>query len=210
MNHKDYTILGYSGHAYVVIEAALNLKLNLRGYCNPEEVKNNPFKLVYRGDESDSEAPIWRSDDVILLGIGNNDIRAKLGVEVLQRGLLLDEIIHPDANVSKYSSLGVGSFVARGACINPMVRIGRFVIVNTSAVIDHECSIADGVHIAPGAVLAGNVKVGRNTFIGANSVIKQGVSIGEHCIIGAGSVVLKDVQDHQTCVGNPARLIKRF
>lgn len=207
MQNKDYIVLGYSGHAYVVIEAAFNLHLSVIGYCNPKEVEYNPFNLVYKGDESDSNADIWRTDYGILLGIGNNNIRTKLGIQVLNSGLSLPAVIHPDANVSAYSKIGYGSFVARGAAINPFATIGRFAVINTSAVIDHECVIHEGVHIAPGAILAGNVTVGRSSFVGANATIKQGVTIGEHCIIGAGSVVLKDVQDHQTYVGNPARLI---
>jgi sugar O-acyltransferase (sialic acid O-acetyltransferase NeuD family) len=209
MTNKDFTILGYSGHAYVVIEAALNLHLNVVGYCELKETVKNPYNLVYKGDESDTDADIWQSDSAILLGVGNNVIRTKLGIQVLQTALELPEIIHPDANVSTYAKIGEGSFVARGASINPFVKIGRFAIVNTGAIIDHECTIHEGVHIAPGTVLAGNVSVGRNTFIGANAVVKQGVSIGEHCIIGAGSVVLKDIHDHQTYVGNPAMLIDR-
>ena len=64
-------------------------------------------------------------------------------------------------------------------------------MINNSAVVDHECIIESGSHIAPGSILLGNVKVGRNTLVGANSVIKEGVEIGSNVIIGAGSVVLK-------------------
>ncbi len=42
-----------------------------------------------------------------------------------------------------------------GAIINADVRIGRHVIVNTAAVVDHDCRVKDFVHIAQGAVLAG-------------------------------------------------------
>lgn len=207
--NRDYIIFGYSGHAFVVIEAAFSLHLSVVGYCSPKEMDKNPFNLHYKGDESDTSSSVWHAKEGILLGIGNNHIRTKLGIQVLQAGLLLPAIAHPDANISTYSKIDKGSFVARGASINPFVKIARFVIINTSAVIDHECIIHEGAHIGPGAVLAGNVVVGRGSFIGANAVIKQGVRIGEHCIIGAGSVVLRDVHDNQTYVGNPARLITK-
>ena len=80
-------------------------------------------------------------------------------------------------------------------------------IINTGAIIEHDCSIGDFSHIAPGAVLAGNVSIGSGCMIGANSVIKQGVKVGDNVIIGAGAVVLKDVNAETTFVGNPAKQI---
>jgi acetyltransferase EpsM len=85
--------------------------------------------------------------------------------------------------------------------------MGSGVIINTSAVIEHECQIHDSVHIAPSATLAGNVTVKRGAFIGANAVLKQGVTIGERAVVGAGSVVLQDIPDFTTLVGNPGRFI---
>ena len=92
--------------------------------------------------------------------------------------------------------------------INSQVIIGKGCIVNTGAIIDHECEIGDFSHIAPGATLSGNVKVGKSCFIGANSTVIQGVKIGNNVIIGAGAVVIKDVPDNITIVGNPAKIIK--
>jgi acetyltransferase EpsM len=86
-------------------------------------------------------------------------------------------------------------------------KIGRNVILNTACIIEHDCTIGDSSHIAPGAVLAGNVKVGERTFIGANAVKKQGVKIGNDVIVGAGSVVIHDIPNNQKVVGNPCRLI---
>ncbi|MDZ7692666.1 MAG: DapH/DapD/GlmU-related protein [Balneolaceae bacterium] len=72
-----------------------------------------------------------------------------------------------------------------------MSEIGKYVILNTNCVIEHECRIANGVHVAPGAVLAGNVEVGKGSFIGANTVVKESVSIGEDVIVGAGATIIK-------------------
>ena len=92
--------------------------------------------------------------------------------------------------------------------MNAFSRIGDGCILNTGCIIEHECTIANFVHIAPGSVLLGNVCVGESSLIGANAVIKPGVIIGSNVTIGAGSVVLRDIPDGETWAGNPARKIK--
>ena len=66
--------------------------------------------------------------------------------------------------------------------------IKKGVIINTGAIVEHECIINDYAHIAPGAVLAGSVFVGANSFIGANAVVKQGVKIGKN-VISIGKII---------------------
>ena len=48
----------------------------------------------------------------------------------------------------------------------------------------------------------------KGASIGAGAVILPGVTIGKHAMVGAGAVVTKNVPDHATVVGNPARRLK--
>ena len=50
--------------------------------------------------------------------------------------------------------------------------------------------------------------IGKNSVIGVCSIILPGVRIGNHCIVAAGAVVTKDVPDHCTVAGNPAKIIR--
>ena len=47
----------------------------------------------------------------------------------------------------------------KGAIVVPGSVIGRNVIVNSGAIVEHEVVLGDFVHIAPGAVILGNVQV---------------------------------------------------
>jgi sugar O-acyltransferase (sialic acid O-acetyltransferase NeuD family) len=200
-------IIGYSGHAYVVIDAAEKTGLHVDLYAEKEELTHNPFNLKYIGFEGDENFRVWDIGYEFILGIGDNSIREKVTELIASKKEKLISVIHPSANISSYAEIGRGTFVAAGAMINPLVRIGKSVIINTGAIIEHECNISNYAHIAPGAVLAGNVKVGERSFIGANAVIKEGVEIGNDVVIGSGTVILKNVQSESKVVGNPGRLL---
>ncbi|MCX7548854.1 acetyltransferase [Xanthomarina sp. F1114] len=206
MSNKKTILAGYSGHGFVVTEAAVLSNIIIDGYLEPKEILPNHFNLEYLGFEMDPNFE-WDRDIDFILGIGDNQIRHKLGKFIQSKSKEILNIIHPSASVTKMLTMGSGNFIAKNSSINPIVEIGNFCIINTGAIVEHECVIGDTVHIAPGAVLAGNVKVGTNTFIGANSVIKQGVTIGENVIIGAGAVIIKDIADNSKVVGNPGRII---
>lgn len=205
---KPVAIVGYSGHAYVIIDIFLNAGRLVTAYCDQEEKNNNPYHLTYLGKESEVINKLKKFD--FFACVGHNGIREKIHTQLSQFLGNPINAIHPSAVISASVRMGDGVMIAANATLNPLVEIGRGVICNTSTSIDHECIIGDFTHVAPGAVLCGNVTIGRSSFIGANSVIRQGVTIGNNVIIGAGTVVVKDIPDNTTVVGNPARkLVKK-
>jgi len=200
---KAVAIIGYSGHSFVVLDAAKQMGLDVKYYCERNQVSCNPFGLHCLGDEGSASFD-WDSTDEFILGIGNNKIRQKVAALIVSKKKSLLNVIHPSAIISKYATFGKGNFFAANVVVNALAKIADHCILNTGCIVEHECVIHNGVHLGPGAVLAGNVSAGENSFIGANSVIKQGVSIGRGVIVGAGSVVVKNIPDHEIWVGNPA------
>ncbi len=205
-NNKYIVVVGYSGHAYVMIDAALGMNLKIKGYFEKRKKNLNPFNIKYLGSEDDKLNLISYKDYSLCIGIGDNNLRSKISNNLRKDGFHLINIFHPNSKISNNTNFGSGVFVARNAVINPLCDIGNDVIINTSATIDHECKISDNSHIAPGAVLLGNVNIGTNSFIGANSVIKEGINIGNNVIIGAGSVILDEVEDNSLVYGNPGKI----
>ena len=201
-------IIGYSGHAYVVAESFIAKGNTVSYYTDLNEASNNPFNLTYLGFEASSNFKGWEMFLNCILGIGDNNLREKAGNLILSKSKQLVNVIDANALISKSAYIGLGVFASKGVLINAFANIGDFAILNTGCIIEHECQIGKAAHVAPGAVLAGNVIIGERSFIGANSVIKQGVKIGNDVIIGAGSVILNDINDNQTVVGNPSRIIK--
>ncbi len=207
MLNKEIVLVGFSGHGFVVADAAIASNMNLRYYADKKQITKNPFDLAYLGFENDLDFAFRNKEYDYILGIGDNLIRRKTADLLISKGVDLLNVIHPSASLSTKVQFGIGNFISRNVSVNALVEIGDFCILNTGCIIEHECIIGNGVHIAPGAVLAGNVEIGDNTFVGANSVIKQGVRIGANVIIGAGSVILKDIADNRKIVGNPGKEI---
>lgn len=196
-------IIGYSGHAYVVVDAAIQSGLHVVGYCEECPKEFNPFDLIYLGNEKAADFD-WGTY-AFILGIGDNKIRSRVAESVKTNGGRLVNVVHPTAWVSSTVHLGSGLFIGANVSINALASVGDQSILNTGCILEHECVLGAAVHLGPGSVLAGKVKVGANTFVGANAVVRQGVTIGENAVIGAGAVVVRDIMDGETVVGNPAR-----
>lgn len=201
-----YYLIGYSGHAYVTIESAFACKYEVLGYFETEEKKQNPYNLSFMGTDENLMNNNRFNEIPVFVGLGDNSLRSRIFEKLKHQKFI--NIIDPSANVSNTVLLNEGIYIGKNACVNALSKIGKGAIINTAAIVEHDCDINDFVHIAPGAVLCGNVKVEKNSFIGANSVIKQGITIGSNVVIGAGSVVVKNVPDAGMYVGIPLRKIR--
>lgn len=113
-------------------------------------------------------------------------------------GRLLTGIeIHPEAKIGK----------------NLFIDHGTGVVIGQTAVIGDDCTIYQGVTLGgKGDGLADEKRhptIGNNVIVGAYAQILGGITVGDFARIGANAVVTKDVEDHATMVGNPARFIGR-
>ncbi len=191
---KQIYIYGASGHGLVVADIARA--------CGYEKII-----FVDDGDnEHTSFDEIEQTDKMPLaLGVGNNNIRAKLFEKVKNRGFEILTLIHPSSIISPSAVIGAGAVIMPNVAVNAKAIIGDGAILNTGCIIEHECVVEDFVHISPNAALAGNVKVGKMTHIGIGSCVIQGINIGTGSVVGAGSVVIKDIGDFKKAYGNPCK-----
>lgn len=205
LESKSVFLFGYSGHAYVIIESLLDAGYSIKGYFDYRKAEKNPYNLAYVGFEGDVDVKAIVGTDLVFPAVGENLVRKK--IISLFENLGLNQFVAVDlsANISKTAKLNKSTYIGKNVTLNAQSEIGKGVILNTSCIVDHECKVADFVHIAPGAVLCGNVSIGEDSFVGANSVVKENVKISTGNVIGAGSVVLRDVEEKGVWVGNKLR-----
>jgi sugar O-acyltransferase (sialic acid O-acetyltransferase NeuD family) len=213
MHRKDpYVIWGSAGHAKVLEEI-----IALRGgqvialFDNSDVSSALPGVELYKGVEGFRQ---WLKNESGSLGtvyglvaIGGSRGRERLEIQrfFLEKGVIVPNLFHPAAVISKSARVGEGTQILALASVAAGSNLGSACIVNHHASIDHECEIGHGVHLAPGSTLCGCVVVGDNVFVGAGAIVLPRLRIGENSIIGAGAVVTKDVPANCTVMGNPAR-----
>jgi len=207
MMTKELTILGASGHGKVIADIAEQLGYKVKFYDDAYPSKKNIEHWLIQGTCSDlvalNKTNTKLTNDVVV-AIGNNEIRQKK-IQLLQKNNFnIITLTHPNAVISPYASLASGTVVLAGAVVNAFAKIGVGCIINTSAVVEHDCSIDDFSHICPNAALAGGVSVGVKSWVGIGCQVKQLITIGDNCIIGAGSTVINNIPNNTIAYGSPA------
>ncbi len=144
-----------------------------------------------------------------ICSVGSPRIRKNIVQKILQRGFKFATIIHPNAILTKYVTLGEGVIVCAGVIMTNEIKIGDHVIINLDVTIGHDTRIEDYCTISPGVHLSGYNSIKQGVDIGTGAVTIQNITIDEWTIIGAGAVVTKNFTNNVTAVGVPAKVIKK-
>lgn len=206
--------LGAGGHAKVVIEIVRALgSFELVGLLDPRPDLHGREVLGVPVLGGDTLIASLYDDGVehAFIGLGSGhemEGRARLYEEARGAGFHVPALVHPAALVSPSASLGPGATLCAGAVVNAAARAGADLLVNTAAVVEHDCVLGDHVHVATGARLASGVRVGDVVHVGLGACVNQGVSIGAGSVVGSGAVVIEDVPEGVVVAGVPSRVLR--
>ena len=190
----EILVYGGGGHAAVLADVLAAQGHTLAGIFADAKPTRDWGQTPYLGPYDPEAYP----ELPLILAIGHNAARREKAGLIRHR---FTEGIHPSVLLSPSAGIGEGTVLYHGSIVQAGAQLGRHVIVNTSATIDHDCCIADFAHIAPGCNLCGGVEVGEGALIGVGAKLIPGVKIGAWATVGAGSVVLRDVPAGVTVVG---------
>ncbi len=130
-------------------------------------------------------------------GIINIEIRVKLFELLAGYGFAFPILRHPRATVEPSAQLEDGVQVFANAYVGSSAVLREKCMVNTGAIVSHDCEIGRYTHIAPGCLLAGHVHVGERALIGMGVTTIIGLKIGDGARVGNGAVLLADVPARQ-------------
>jgi sugar O-acyltransferase (sialic acid O-acetyltransferase NeuD family) len=197
---NDYILLGGGEHARVVLDVLLSGGVKVHALFDPK-YSDNLFGVPQLGEYKPTVFPGAKA----IVAIGNNGTRKRVAEGCAHTFGLA---VHPSAIVSPYSTVAIGSMIFQGTIIQASAAIGKHVIINTGAQVDHDCVVGDYAHLAPSVTLCGTVQVGEGALVGAGATVIPGIKIGKWSVIGAGAVVTKDVPDYAVVVGVPSKVIR--
>jgi sugar O-acyltransferase (sialic acid O-acetyltransferase NeuD family) len=145
--------------------------------------------------------------DGLAMGVGNPEVRLRLGQELKRRfpGIPWPVLIHPSVRHHESCQFAEGVTICAGNIATVNVKIQEFAVVNLGCTIGHEASIGAASVINPLTAISGGVKIGTGVLVGAHVSILQYLSIGDHAVIGSGAMVNKDVASNTTVMGVPAK-----
>jgi sugar O-acyltransferase (sialic acid O-acetyltransferase NeuD family) len=128
-------------------------------------------------------------------GIVDINVRVKIFESLQSGGFSFPALVHPRATIESSAEMGDGVQVFANAYVGSDAILAPKCMVNTNAVVSHDCIIGEFSHIAPGALLAGHVHVGARTLVGMGVTTAIGVKIGDGVRVGNGANLLTDVPD---------------
>ena len=205
---KPLILVGGGGHCLSVIDAAESAGLVIAGILDmPAKVGSTlaGYKVV----GTDADIPRLAAGHSFIITIGDvgrsSALRTTLAELIADSGGSFATIVASTARISPHATVGEGSVVLHGACINAGAIVGRHCIVNTLACVDHEAQVGSFSHISTGAMINGQARVGERCMVGSNATVAQCVNIVGDTILGASSLALHHITTPGTYVGVPAK-----
>lgn len=126
-------------------------------------------------------------------GIGNVDVRLRIFDLLAKTGFVCPSIVHPSAVVEQSAFLEAGVQVFAHAYVGSAARVGFGTVINTGAIVHHDCVIGQVVNLSPGATLAGNVRVEDYAQIGMRATVNLQITVGTRALLGNGCTVKANV-----------------
>ncbi|OOF01930.1 NeuD/PglB/VioB family sugar acetyltransferase [Salinivibrio sp. MA607] len=213
--NKKCLIIGCGSHAHSVISIVESAGecyeiiglVDISDDYDPNEEKSG-YKVKLSFNELLSNPSSYVHLD-LFIAIGENKKRKKIFKVLTQYGFKLPNVSAKTAYVDRTVKLGKGNVISHYVVINAQSEIGDNNLVNTGAIIEHDCLIGCHNHIAPSSVICGNVNISDLVLLGVGSIVLPFLSVRTGTSLGASALLNTNVSvDGKTYIGIPAKVKK--
>ena len=187
---RPWIIIGGGGHCGVILDILQTLNAEIIGICDNGMPAGKSIHGEFENLGSDTVLHQFENKHAFVCNAIGHTPRGSARFEaqtvIDNLGFICPPIAHPSAMVSARASLSNGVQIMANATVQANSKVGRFSILNTASVVEHDCIVGSSVHICPGAVICGGTHINDRSFIGANATVSNGLVIGDHAIVQAG------------------------
>ncbi len=138
-----------------------------------------------------------------------NKVRAEKYHEAKDKGYKLISYVCSRSVYWGDTEIGDNCFIFENQTIQPFVKIGNNVTMWSGNHIGHSAVIGDHCFITSHVVISGHVTIGPYSFLGVNCTLRDGITIAPECVIGAGATVVKDTIPKGVYIGKAAELYQK-
>lgn len=147
-------------------------------------------------------------DEVFVCAMGIPALKRRCFERIEARGGKFLTLIHRTAVVGDNVTLGAGTILCPYTVVSGYNVIGKGVVVNIHASIDHDANVGDWSQINCHCDVTGGVQVGMEVWLSSHVAIAPRLRIGDRAYLGIGSSILRDVEADAKVFGVPARRVE--
>lgn len=206
---KNLIIIGAGGMG----RAIYNIAIGCNGYGFEFTVKGFIDDDIHQLDGFEGYPPMLDTidnyriepEDVFCCSIGDVPTKVRCCEKILAKGGKFITLVHSLARVCNNVKLGEGCIVAPFCLVDCDTTVGKMSLLQSDAVIGHDCVIGEYARIDTHVTCVGGVKIGDRVTIHTSAVLNHKVIVEDDAIVGACSFVIRKVKAGTTVVGNPAK-----
>lgn len=210
---KKIYALGVGHNTPVFIDLAIAAGYEIAGlyHFNSERTGQTDHGFEILGSFDDLFRHSSLQGMCFLLTMGDNQIRAKLTLQILEKGGEVPSLIHPTAVISQFAAISpIGVYISAFSFVQADTAIGEGTVLLSGVNISHTNSIGRYCFVAGGSTIGAYTIMEDFVFVGQGvlSISGKVSRIAHHAYIGAGSLLTHDVAAGEVLVGRPARVIR--
>lgn len=169
MSKEKLLLVGAGGFGRMVAEQAM-LQYDCAFVDDGQSIGTEICGIPVVGGIAD--LPELRKDyGLLVVGIGNNKLRAQVYEKAKVLGYSFPNIIAPSAYISAFAKIGNSCVVLQNACIQNGAVVGNGVLINAGTEVHCDAAVGDCVLVYTNSVIRTDAKVGSYVCIGSNVTI---------------------------------------